>query len=111
MRILSILLTVLFLPIFAYTLYVAATYGLNIFPLFFGEIIALSWTGQFHLDFLIYLLLSAGWIGWRHRWSAKGIIMALIASVLGACFLLPYLIWVGIQTQGDMGAFFLGEKA
>ena len=48
-----------------YTLAVVAEHGLNLFAVFFGDIGALGWPGQFNLDFLGMLMLSALWTAWR----------------------------------------------
>lgn len=45
-----------------YTAVVGATHGWNLFPVFFGDIAAMTWPGQVNLDFLCMLLLSGLWI-------------------------------------------------
>ena len=51
----------MFAVIAIYTLAVVVEHGLNLFPVFFG---AMGWPGQFNLDFLGMLMLSALWAAW-----------------------------------------------
>lgn len=85
-----------------YTLLVIAAEGINLFPVFFGDIAKMGWPGQFNLDFLFMLSLSALWVAWRHRWSAAGLVLALLAVNLGALFLSIYLLIVTAQAKGDL---------
>lgn len=104
-----VLLVALFLAICTYTAIVIANHGPNLIEVFFGDIAALTWPGQFNFDFSCYLLLSALWVAWRHQFSGSGIALALIASVAGILFLSVYLLVASVQTGGDMKALLLGK--
>lgn len=93
----------------AYTAMVFAAHGMDFFTPFFGNILGLDWTGQFTLDFAIYLILSALWIAWRHEFSAGGIVTAAFASVLGVMVFLPYMLIITGKANGDMKVILLGE--
>jgi len=75
-----------------YTLVVIGDYGINLFAVFFGDMAALAWPGQFNLDFMMMLSFSALWVAWRHAFSAKGLGLAVLAFLGGALFLtlLPF---------------------
>jgi hypothetical protein len=60
---------------------VAGREGLGLLPVFFGDIAALGWPGQFNLDVLFYLGLSAFWLAWRHHFSALGWVLGLLGRV------------------------------
>lgn len=98
------------ITIWAFTVYVGAKFGFNIAPLFFGEIEALSWAGQFNYDFLTYLLFSAFWIMWRNKFSLQGVLLGLVASVLGMSFFAPHLLFLTFRTQGDIKKVVLGRQ-
>ena len=91
-----------------YTGKVVADYGLNLFPYFLGDMAAWDWPGQFNLDFMMMLFLSASWTAWRNGFSAAGLALALIAFFGGAGFLLPYLTYLGWKHDGDTATVLLG---
>jgi hypothetical protein len=103
------LLTVLWLLLASYTSVVIARHGLDLLPIFFGDIGALTWPGQFNLDFLCLLMLSATWTAWRNGFSFAGLLLAVAALFGGAGFLLPYLLFLTWQAKGDMRAVLLGH--
>lgn len=105
------LLAGLWLILVAYTGAVIATHGLGLLPIFFGDIARVAWPGQFNLDFLCLLTLSALWTAWSNRFSAVGLLLALIAFFGGAGFLLPYLLVLSLQAKGDIHAVLLGQRA
>lgn len=92
-----------------YTLAVVAEHGLNLFAVFFGDIGALGWPGQFNLDFLGMLMLSALWTAWRNEFSPKGLVLGLLALLFGAPFLAIYLLVLSVQSQGNLKEMLLGE--
>jgi hypothetical protein len=51
-----------------------------------------SWFGQFNLDFMFMLSLSALWVSWRHRFSATGLALGVVAFLGGILFLTVYLL-------------------
>jgi hypothetical protein len=104
------LLAALWLTLVVYTGIVIANRGMNLLPIFFGDIAAGTWPGQFNLDFLCLLILSALWTAWRNRFSALGWCLALVALFGGAGFLLAYLMVLSVQTRGDIAAMLLGQR-
>ena len=110
MKLLQLLFVVQFITIFLYTGYVVAQDGWILAEVFFGDIMALGWAGQFNFDFLNYLVLSALWVAWRHKFSPVGLVLALMASVLGILFFAPYLLYHSIKAGGDMRVLLLNEQ-
>lgn len=105
------LLVVIFGVIFAYTVPVVQGYGLNLFPYFFGDIAEMGWPGQFNLDFMFMLFLSALWTAWRNRFSHMGLGLSVIAFLGGAPFLCLYLLWLSIRHKGDIPMMLTGRKS
>lgn len=104
------LLSIVFLTVVVYTGLVIANHGPGLFPVFFGDIAALTWPGQFNLDFTCMLMFSALWVGYRHRYSPKGLLLSACALVGGSLFLSVYLLVVSFQAGGDMVTLLLGEN-
>ena len=92
-----------------YTVAVVAQHGLSLFPVFFGDIVAMGWPGQFNLDFLGMLMLSALWTAWRNDFTPKGLLLGLLALLFGAPFLTIYLLVLSVQNQGNLKQMLLGE--
>lgn len=109
MRAFYLFLMVLWGVLAFYTGKVASVHGLGLLPIFFGDIAQWNWPGQFNLDFLMMLFLSASWTAWRNRFSPAGLILAVIAFFGGAGFLLPYLTYLAWKHNGDTSAILLGE--
>lgn len=103
------LLIAAWLVLAGYTVLVIGTHGMALLPLFFGDIAAMAWPGQFNLDFLCFLALSAIWTAWREAYSLKGLALGLVAFFGGAGFLLPYLLYLSLKTRGDIAAMLLGS--
>lgn len=103
-----VLLVVLWLALVIYTGVVVADHGLGLLPVFFGDIAVVAWPGQFNLDFLCLLVLSALWTAWRNGYSATGLLLALVAFFGGAGFLLPYLLYLSFQARGDLRLVLVG---
>ena len=92
-----------------YTAVTITHHGWNLFPVFFDQISAMGWPGQFNFDFMLMLMLSALWTAWRHQFSLAGIILGLIAFNGGMMFLTIYLSWHLHRNGGDMKALLLGD--
>ena len=107
MKTLRLLLAMLLAVLGAYTVTVVANHGPGFPQVFFGDLAAMGWPGQINLDFLIYLLLSALWVAWRHEFTPGGIALGLLA-LFGAVMLLPYLLWATAKARGDVRALLLG---
>ena len=108
MKTYSLLLGLLWLVLVGYTAVVIGEYGFNLFPYFFGDMAALGWPGQFNLDFMLMLVLSASWTAWRNRFTGTGWLLAIVAFFGGAGFLLPYLIYLTRKHDGDLAEILLG---
>ncbi len=101
-------LVAVFLVIAGYTLMVIANHGLNLLPVFFGDMTEMRWPGQFNLDFTCMLLLSGLWVGWRHQFSVAGVVLGLAAVFGGALFLSAYLLVESFRAKGDSRTLLLG---
>ena len=82
-----------------YTLVVIQNHGMNLLPVFFGDMAAMAWPGQFNLDFLGFLVLSALWTAWRNGFSALGLALAVIAFFGGMAFLSVYVLILSLGTD------------
>ena len=105
-----ILLAGLWLLLVAYTAAVVSRHGLDLLPIFFGAIADEKWPGQFNLDFLCFLVLSALWTAWRAHFSPTGLALAVVAFFGGAGFLLPYLLLLSWRTRGNIAVILLGPR-
>lgn len=105
---LRLLLIAMFVCLAGYTGVVIAQHGWNLLPVFFGDMAVMGWPGQFNLDFLFMLTLSATWVAWRHRFSAGGLALGLLALFGGVMFLSLYLLIVSFQVKGDVRALVMG---
>ncbi len=105
-----VLTLVVFGLLLAYTAVVAANHGLNLLPVFFGDMAKVDWPGQFNLDFMFMLTFSALWVSWRHRFSGAGMALGLLAFFGGALFLSAYLFVESLRVGGDMKRLVLGQN-
>jgi hypothetical protein len=101
-------LVAVFVVIAGYTLVVVTSHGLNLLPVFFGDMTRMQWPGQFNLDFMCMLLLSGLWVSWRHQFSVTGVMLGLVAVFGGALFLSAYLLVESFRTRGDVRKLLLG---
>ena len=104
------LLLAMLASLVAYTGVVIAHQGADFASVFFGDMARMSWAGQFNLDFMGMLVLSALWVAWRHRFSAGGIALAMLALVGGTLFLCVYLLVLTARSGGDVVAVLLGPR-
>jgi hypothetical protein len=102
-------LAMIWLVIAVYTVNVVAAHGLNLLPIFFGDMAQMEWPGQFNLDFMFMLTLSGLWVAWRHRFSAAGLVLGLLAFSFGAFFLSAYLLVMSFRAKGNMKEVLLGK--
>ena len=109
MTLFRLYLVAVIITIVSYTSIVVANHGLDLFPIFFGDIATMAWPGQFNLDFLSFLMLGGLWLAWRHHFSAIGIAFGLFIFVGGMPFLATYLLVQSFRTQGNVEALLLGE--
>jgi hypothetical protein len=106
-----ILLIALCAILTGYTGVVIWNHGMGLFAVFFGDMAALGWPGQFNLDFMFMLTLSGLWVAWRHQFSAAGLVLGLLAFLGGSLFLTVYLCVLSWLTRGDMEQMLMGRRA
>lgn len=105
------LLVAQLLVLLVYTAIVISHHGMGLLPIFFGDMAAMTWPGQFNLDFFFMLSLSSLWVSWRHQFSATGLVLGLLALFGGASFLTVYLLILSFQSKGNMKTVLLGARA
>ncbi len=103
-----IFLLILFTGLLGYTGLVIAKHGWGLLNVFFGDMAMMNWSGQFNLDFMFMLTLSALWVAWRHHFSSTGLLRSVLALFGGSLFLTTYLFILSWQTNGDMKQILLG---
>jgi len=109
MKIFRLFLAVIFLTIVIYTIFVVKNHGLGLLPIFFGDIRAMTWPGQFNLDFLGFLVLSGTWMAWRNHFSPKGILLGILGFFGGMPVLAIYLFILSLSAA-DMKEILLGKN-
>jgi ABC-type Fe3+-siderophore transport system permease subunit len=95
--------------ILGYTGVVGANHGWNLVPIFFGEMSAMTWSGQFNFDFMCFLVLSGIWTSWRSGFTPKGLALGTVAISFGIMFLAPYLLYLSYKEGGDTIAMIVGS--
>lgn len=93
-----------------YTGLVIAEHGWSLLAVFVGDMAEINWPGQFNLDFLGFLALSAIWTAWRHQFSAGGLALSVLAFLGGMLFLGIYLLTLSVLVQGDMKRLLMGPS-
>jgi hypothetical protein len=104
-----VLLVVLFTCILFYTAVVAGNHGFGLIDVFFGDMLAMGWPGQFNVDFTSFLILSALWLAWRHHFSPAGLALGVLGFFGGGLVLTAYLFIASIGAKGDMKELLLGK--
>ena len=108
MALFRLFLATCLVAIVAYTSVTIANHGWNLLPVFFSDMAEMGWPGQFNLDFMCFLALSALWVAWRHQFSAAGLGLAVVAFFGGMLFLSIYLLVHTGRAGGDMKVLLLG---
>jgi len=103
-----LLLAVMIAVIVGYTGAVGIAHGWGLLPIFFGDILAMTWPGQFNVDFSCFLVLSGLWLAWRNHFTAGAWALGLLGAVAGIMLLAPYLLWISFVARGDMKVILLG---
>lgn len=85
--------------------------GLDLLTHYFGAIIALTWQGQFNVDFACYLVLSGVWMTWRSGFTTRGVALGVLTPPLGILFLAPYLLYLIGKSGRDVRKLLLGVHA
>lgn len=96
--------------IVVYTIIAISNDGFDLITPYLSDIFALNWSGQFNLDFAMYLVMSALWIAWRHDFSGAGLMLAAVASVGGMLFFAAYLLVQIGRADGDVERLLLGDR-
>ena len=104
-----ILLMGIFITISGYTAMVVSNHGMGLLQVFFGDMAKMGWPGQFNLDFMCLLMLSALWLAWRQHFSPIGIFLGFAGFFGGAFFLSAYLLIESFRVEGDVKALLLGK--
>jgi len=109
MTLLRMFSAVFLIVLAVYTGIVIANHGANLVPVFFGDMAAIAWPGQFNLDFMGFLMLSGLWISWRHEYSLVGWLLTPLAMTGGMLFLSIYLLVMSFRVNGDLKVLLIGE--
>lgn len=112
MTALRLLLIAMMLVLSAYTALVGLRHGWDLLPVFFGDLLRVTWPGQFNLYFffLCLLALSALWLAWRHRYTPGGLLLAACGLFGGTAVLAPYLLIASFRARGDVRVLLLGPE-
>ncbi len=105
-----VLLASIFVVIAVYTVFVVAEHGMELFSVFFGDMLKMGWPGQFNLDFFGFLVLSGFWLAWRNHFTPAGLALGVGGLFLGAPFLTAYLLFVSFRCDGDVRVMLLGPQ-
>ena len=92
-----------------YTMVVGLNHGWNLLPVFFGDMAAMTWPGQFNFDFMSFLSLSGLWLAWRHHFSPGGLALGVLGFFGGMMVLAPYLFFASLKANGDVKVLLLGK--
>jgi hypothetical protein len=104
-------LVVAWLALAIFTGVVMANHGTGLLPIFFADIAAAGWPGQFNADFMTMLALSGLWCAWRGNWSIPAIGHGILAFIGGGIVLMATLLLLHLRYQGDMRRVLLGDRA
>ena len=104
-----ILLIIFIVGILGFTGIVIFNHGWNLLPIFFGDMAAMTWPGQFNFDFMCFLILSGLWLAWRHHFSFGGIVLGVLGLIGGIMVLAPYLLIESFKANGEMKILLLGK--
>jgi hypothetical protein len=110
MIIFRLLLVAILVSLSGYTAVVVGNHGLNLIPVFFGDIAKMAWPGQFNFDFMCFLVLSATWVMWRNKFSPLGLALGVLAFFGGALFLSIYLLVLSFQNSTSIQKMLLGDR-
>ncbi|MEM9545186.1 MAG: hypothetical protein AAGA77_04400 [Bacteroidota bacterium] len=108
--ILKALLIVQTIGVLAYTAIAIQNDGFNFLGRAQEFVLSMTWMGQFALDFQCYLILSALWISWRDRFSAKSILLAITAMIFGIIVFAPYLLNLLYKEKGNIARVLIGNR-
>lgn len=69
------------------------------------------WRAQYYTDFILHVLLVAGWVFWREQSKAVGAACALACVGGGALISLLYVLIATYRADGDSRKLLLGKHA
>ena len=104
-------LTAAWLLVLAMTLQASIYGGPNGWLSAFASEMRQPWPAQFDTDFTVHLVLVAGWIVFRARTLALGLLFGVFAVLGGSLFSLAYLLVVSFQVGEDWRTLLLGRHA
>lgn len=110
MQLFRVFLVLILILLSGYTAIVISDHGWNLLAVFFGDMSAMTWAGQFNTDFMGFLALSAVWTAWRHGYSLAGLALGVLAFFGGMLFLTIYLLLASYAMKGDVRALLLGPQ-
>jgi hypothetical protein len=103
-------LVAVFTTVLAYTFVVGNNHGWSFFTPFFNDIIAMTWAGQFNLDFSFFLIFTGLWIAWRNKFNTLGITLGIFTLVGGIPFLSVYLFVLSLGTNVGVKELLIGKN-
>jgi hypothetical protein len=109
MTVFQIYLVIVIACLGTYTMIVGLNHGWNLLPIFFADIAAMTWPGQFNFDFTTFLALSGLWLAWRHRFSSGGLALGVLGFFGGMLVLAPYLLYASYQANGEIKVLLPGK--
>lgn len=110
MAVFRLFLAALVLAIVGYTAGTIEHHGWNLMPVFFDAIGQRAWPGQFNVDFMGLLSLSALWLAWRHHFSPVGLALGVLGFFGGTPVLATYLLVASVRARGDTRVLMLGPR-
>ena len=105
------LLLAMIVSLYAYTGIVVMNFGWTLLPVFFGDVAALTWPGQFNFDFSCFLILAGLWTAWRSRFSVGGLVLGLFVVIGGMAVFAPYVLWLTFEAGGEIKQILTGNEA
>lgn len=99
MKAFRVFLVAVIATMLVYTFIVGNNHGWNLFPLFFGDIAAMNWAGQFNLDFSFFLIFTGLWIAWRNNFNPIGLGLGLFTLIGGIPFVSTYLLILSFKSN------------
>lgn len=109
MKAFRIFLLAVITTMLVYTIIVGNNHGWNFATFFFADLTAMSWAGQFNLDFSFLLLFTGMWIAWRNKFNLVGMGLGLFTLVGGIPFISTYLLILSMKTN-SMKEILIGEN-
>ena len=93
-----------------YTALVIGAHGWNFVPSYLADLSALTWPGQFDLDFTMLIALAAIWILWRNRCSWQSVVLAILLVPFVSMLRTAYLLYLSWRENGDVPRILVGDR-